>query len=65
MSMAGFGIFKMATKSLMQKWRARKAGNLKTMSYKKEVKQFFMGSLQQESWGGWSLSFRVAVLKRS
>ena len=35
------------------------------MSYKKEVKQFFMWSLQQESWGGWSLSFRVAVLKRS
>ena len=32
MPMAGFGIFKMATKSLMQEWRARKAGHLKTMS---------------------------------
>lgn len=65
MSMAGFGIFKMATKSLMQEWRARKAGHLKTMSWKEGVKQFFVWSLHQESRGGWSLSFRAAILKKS
>lgn len=47
--------FKMATKSFVQKWRARKAGRPKTMSCKKEWKQLFMWSLDQRIMG-WVVS---------